>query len=178
MAIYVACFPWLMMQLNDIILYNTRIFLPVLIHLTFRSRPTWKAEVHCYFQSKKAKHTVYCNHSTGFHERHLISKYRFLTGVLMTYEPVFKEAEAFLNVLKNTLVFRWNSHMAQYTLLKDEMAGLQEVASHFHHRCVSRQWNLSCMFLKSTDHVSLLLGISKEAWLKLVHAQRHNNSEE
>ena len=43
---YVACFPWLMMQLNDIIPYNTRIFLPVLIHLTFHSRPTGKAEIH------------------------------------------------------------------------------------------------------------------------------------
>ena len=43
---YVACFPRLMMQLNDIILYNTKIFLPVLIHLTFHSRPTRKAEIH------------------------------------------------------------------------------------------------------------------------------------
>lgn len=42
----------------------------------------------------------------------------------MTCEPVFKEAEALLNIFKNMLVF---GYMAQYTLLKDEVASLQVV---------------------------------------------------
>lgn len=87
-----------------------------------------------YIQRGHVRQDISWNHSMGFPESN--SSLSSLTSALMTCEPVFKEAEALLDVFKNTLVFGWNSHMAQYTLLKDEVASLQVVTGHFHHKSI------------------------------------------